>query len=93
MMFAPQREFRCGVEECSKPALAARTNIAMATLPNFTLPGDVSASKRYWKRDIIVPEVETTADGTIVIRDEPGFGYEIDQDFLLSVIEMQESVS
>jgi O-succinylbenzoate synthase len=68
-------------------------NIALATLPNFTLPGDVSASKRYWKRDIIVPEVETTGDGTIAIRDEPGFGYEIDHDFLQSVTKVQESVS
>jgi O-succinylbenzoate synthase len=57
-------------------------NIALATLPNFTLPGDVSASKRYWKRDIIVPEVETTPRGTIALTDAPGFGYEIDHDFL-----------
>ena len=35
-------------------------NIALATLPNFVLPGDVSASRRYWKRDIIQPAVETT---------------------------------
>ena len=41
-------------------------NIALATLPNFVLPGDVSASKRYWKRDIIQPEVEVTTRGTIV---------------------------
>ncbi|HET9320978.1 MAG TPA: o-succinylbenzoate synthase [Bryobacteraceae bacterium] len=60
-------------------------NIALATLPNFTLPGDVSASKRYWKRDIICPAVETTASGTIEIREEPGFGYAIDQDFLRGV--------
>jgi len=60
-------------------------NIALATLPNFTLPGDVSASKRYWKRDIICPAVETTARGTIEIREEPGFGYGIDQDFLRGV--------
>ncbi len=60
-------------------------NIALATLPNFTLPGDVSASKRYWKRDIICPAVETTARGTIEIREEPGFGYAIDQDFLRGV--------
>jgi O-succinylbenzoate synthase len=60
-------------------------NIALATLPNFTLPGDVSASKRYWKRDIICPPVETTARGTIEIREEPGFGYGIDQDFLRGV--------
>jgi O-succinylbenzoate synthase len=68
-------------------------NIALATLPNFTLPGDVSASKRYWKRDIIVPEVETTANGTIAIRDEPGFGYEIDHDFMNSVTVRTEAVS
>jgi O-succinylbenzoate synthase len=67
-------------------------NIALATLPNFTLPGDVSASKRYWKRDIVAPEVETTARGTIVIRDDPGFGYEIDHDFLRHVTVREETV-
>ena len=46
------------------------------------LPGDVSASKRYWARDIIEPPVETTPRGTIEIRDEPGFGYALDQDFI-----------
>jgi len=60
-------------------------NIALSTLPNFILPGDVSASKRYWKRDIICPAVETTASGTIETRDEPGFGYAIDHDFLRQV--------
>jgi O-succinylbenzoate synthase len=60
-------------------------NIALSTLPNFSLPGDVSASKRYWKRDIICPPVETTARGTIETRDEPGFGYAIDHDFLRQV--------
>ena len=60
-------------------------NIALSTLPNFTLPGDVSASKRYWKRDIICPAVETTVRGTIEIRDEPGFGYAIDHDFLREI--------
>jgi O-succinylbenzoate synthase len=68
-------------------------NIALATLPNFTLPGDVAASKRYWKHDIIAPEVETTAQGTIVIRDEPGFGYQIDHDFMNSVTLRTEAVS
>ncbi|MES1257584.1 MAG: o-succinylbenzoate synthase [Acidobacteriota bacterium] len=68
-------------------------NIALATLPNFTLPGDVSASKRYWKRDIIAPEVETTAQGTIVVRDAPGFGYDIDHDFLNHVTLRTEAVS
>lgn len=67
-------------------------NIALATLPNFTLPGDVSASKRYWKRDIIAPEVTTTANGTIVIGDEPGFGYQIDHDYLKHVTVSEESI-
>ncbi|MCU1275648.1 MAG: O-succinylbenzoate synthase [Bryobacterales bacterium] len=67
-------------------------NIALSTLPNFTLPGDVSASKRYWKRDIICPPVETTARGTIEIRDEPGFGYAIDHDFLREVTVRQETI-
>src|SRR5438034_6867311 len=44
-------------------------NVALATLPNFVLPGDISASKRYWKQDIIQPPVETTTRGTIAIRD------------------------
>jgi o-succinylbenzoate synthase len=68
-------------------------NIALSTLPNFTLPGDVSASNRYWKRDIISPPVEITPAGTIVVCDEPGFGYEIDTDFMRSVTVRQEIVS
>jgi O-succinylbenzoate synthase len=68
-------------------------NVALATLPNFTLPGDVSASKRYWARDIVVPAVETTPQGTIAIRDEPGFGYEIDRDYLREVTVREETLS
>jgi O-succinylbenzoate synthase len=50
-------------------------NIALSTLPNFTLPGDVSASKRYWTEDIIEPEVEVSARGTIRVPTAPGIGY------------------
>jgi O-succinylbenzoate synthase len=67
-------------------------NVALATLPNFVLPGDVSASKRYWKRDIIQPAVETTPRGTIEIRDAPGFGYDLDTDFIKSITVRQESI-
>jgi O-succinylbenzoate synthase len=67
-------------------------NIALASLANFVLPGDVSASNRYWKRDIIEPAVEITPRGTIKLRDEPGFGYAIDMDFLASVTVRQETV-
>jgi O-succinylbenzoate synthase len=50
-------------------------NIAMSTLPGFTLPGDVSASKRYWSEDIIDPEVTVTAQGTIHVPQTTGLGY------------------
>jgi O-succinylbenzoate synthase len=68
-------------------------NIALATLPNFTLPGDVSASKRYWARDIIAPPVETTPRGTIEVRDTPGFGYDLDRDFLDAITVRRETIS
>lgn len=67
-------------------------NIALATLPNFVLPGDVSASKRYWKQDIIRPAVETTPHGTIATRDNVGFGYDLDLDFIQSITERQETL-
>ena len=50
-------------------------NIAMSTLENFSLPGDVAASKRYWAEDIIEPEVEVTPQGTIRVPTGPGIGY------------------
>lgn len=55
-------------------------NIAMSTLAGFTLPGDVSASKRYWHEDIIEPAVEVSADGTITASEKPGSGFEVKQD-------------
>jgi O-succinylbenzoate synthase len=67
-------------------------NIALATLPNFVLPGDVSASKRYWARDIIQPPVETTPRGTIAVRDAPGFGYDLDHEFLDSITVRRETL-
>jgi len=50
-------------------------NIAMSSLANFNLPGDVSASRRYWEQDIIEPEVEVSRKGTIRVPDDPGIGY------------------
>lgn len=57
-------------------------NIAMSTLENFRLPGDVSASKRYWKEDIIEPEVTVSPRGTISVSDTRGTGYEIKTDLI-----------
>ena len=55
-------------------------NIAMSTLEGFTLPGDVSASKRYWDEDIIEPAVEVTPNGTILVPEGPGIGFEVKRD-------------
>jgi O-succinylbenzoate synthase len=52
-------------------------NIALSSLPNFSLPGDVSASKRYWSEDIIEPEVTVSSAGEIVIPTTPGRGFEV----------------
>jgi O-succinylbenzoate synthase len=69
-------------------------NIALSTLPNFVLPGDVSASKRYWSRDIVAPAVEVSAQGTIAVPlHQPGFGFEIDHTFLKEVTVREESLS
>ncbi len=50
-------------------------NIALSTLENFSLPGDVTASRRYWVEDVIDPEVVVTPEGTIQVPDGPGIGY------------------
>jgi O-succinylbenzoate synthase len=50
-------------------------NIALASLPNFILPGDVTASRRYWHEDIIEPEVTVSAQGTIRVPTGPGIGF------------------
>ena len=54
-------------------------NIAMATLAGFTLPGDVSASARYWEEDIIEPPVTVSSHGTITAPDGPGIGFEVNE--------------
>lgn len=68
-------------------------NIAMATRAGFTLPGDISASKRYWTQDIITPEVEVTSRGTIIRRDEPGLGYEVNESRLAQLTVRHEVIS
>ena len=55
-------------------------NIAISTLAGYTMPGDVSASKRYWHEDIIEPEVLVSPQGTITAPDEPGIGFEVKEE-------------
>ncbi len=57
-------------------------NIAISTLAGYTMPGDVSASKRYWHEDIIEPAVEVTPRGTIIAPEAPGIGFEIKRDLI-----------
>jgi len=52
-------------------------NIAISTLKGYTLPGDVSASKRYWHEDIIEPAVKVRANGTIIAPESAGIGFEV----------------
>src|SRR5580698_6137832 len=67
-------------------------NIALSTLENFTLPGDVSASARYWKEDIIEPEVTVSSAGEIAIPDTPGRGYEVRYDLIERLTMRKETV-
>ncbi len=56
-------------------------NVALATLPGFTLPGDISASTRFYARDIVTDPI-TVEDGMVAVPDGPGLGYELDRDVL-----------
>jgi O-succinylbenzoate synthase len=66
-------------------------NIALASLDGFTLPGDTSASDRYWTADIIAPEVRLSPDGTVPVPTGPGLGHAIDHDRIQSVLEHTET--
>jgi O-succinylbenzoate synthase len=55
-------------------------NIHLSTLPNFSLPGDVAASRRYYAPDLIEPEIVVRPDGTIAVPGGPGIGVHIDAD-------------
>ncbi|WP_124727915.1 o-succinylbenzoate synthase [Staphylospora marina] len=55
-------------------------NIAVTSLPGFTIPGDTSASSRYFERDITIPAIELSAPGTLAIPDGPGIGYDLDEE-------------
>jgi o-succinylbenzoate synthase len=67
-------------------------NIALSSLENFMLPGDVSASARYWAEDIIEPEVTVTSEGEIVLPDTPGRGYEIRTDLVEQLTIRKEEI-
>ena len=54
-------------------------NVALASLPNFILPGDISPSSRYWEKDIVTPEWTMSGDGRMTVpTNAPGIGVEVD---------------
>jgi O-succinylbenzoate synthase len=57
-------------------------NIALASLRGFTLPGDISASSRYFAHDLISPEVTVASDGTVAVPDAIGLGFEVELGFI-----------
>jgi O-succinylbenzoate synthase len=67
-------------------------NIAMSTLAGFTLPGDVSASARYWSEDIIEPPVIVSSRGTITPPDKPGLGFDINLSRIESLTARKEII-
>lgn len=67
-------------------------NIAISTLAGYTLPGDVSASKRYWAQDVIEPEVTVTERGTIIAPDAPGIGFEVKRDRIDKITVRKEAI-
>ena len=69
-------------------------NVALASLPNFTLPGDVSPSARYWDHDIVTPEWTMDANGNVAVPvDVPGIGVEVDRDRVENLTTRAKSLS
>ena len=68
-------------------------NVALASLPNFTLPGDLSPSERYWEKDIVLPEWTMDRDGWIDVPvDKPGMGVEVDLNRVDDLTERREEL-
>ena len=68
-------------------------NIALASLKGFALPGDISASSRYFERDVISPEVTVDRDGTVAVPNSAGLGFEVDLDFIKHLTETRVYIS
>ncbi len=73
----------CGGQH--ETGLGRAHNIALASHLTRTLPAELSASLRYWEKDIIIPEITIEPNGSLLLRNEPGIGYELDRAFIDSV--------
>ncbi|MFX3617011.1 MAG: o-succinylbenzoate synthase [Sporolactobacillus sp.] len=70
--------------------IAKAHNLALASLPNFTIPGDLFASSRYWQEDIIEPEIRVQ-NGSIRLPERPGIGFAINQKQLERLTQMRRT--
>ena len=69
-------------------------NVALASLPGFSLPGDLSPSARYWARDVVTPEWTMDSEGMVrVPLDRPGIGVTVDTDFIDSLTDRSETLT
>lgn len=69
-------------------------NVALASLPGFSLPGDLSPSARYWARDIVTPEWTMDSEGMVSVpRDRPGIGVDVDVELIESLTDRTETLS
>lgn len=69
-------------------------NVALASLPGFSLPGDLSPSARYWARDVVTPEWTMDSEGMVrVPLDRPGIGVTVDTDFIDSLTDRSETLA
>jgi O-succinylbenzoate synthase len=69
------------------------TNVALASLPNFSLPGDVSANAHYFQRDLVANPFTLNPDSTITVPNTPGNGAEVDIDYLARCTTLQQRIS
>lgn len=67
-------------------------NVALASMKNFTIPGDISPSRRYWNKDIVFPEWKMDANGLMQVPTQPGLGVEVDIDRIESLCIHKENM-
>ena len=68
-------------------------NVALASLPNFSMPGDLSPSSRYWARDIVTPEWTMSPDGMVTVPTGPGIGVQVDVEWIEDLTLRREEVT
>jgi O-succinylbenzoate synthase len=90
--FAQQHDMPVWCGGMLESGIGRAHNIALSTLPGFTLPGDVSASARYWEEDIIEPPVTVSRAGTIKAPTDAGIGFAVNEDRIDALTVRRETI-